>query len=416
MKKKGQKNRIRMGAYLLVFLLFLTGCGKDKRNLDSSGITSMQQEQQEETTAQEEETKDAALENPKTEETKKSPAEVNMGSYKEAQEKKKNEQSLAEAEASEEAKKQDNDETEETKETEEEEDMIMVKEKEVMIVSASSLNLRRHPSMDAEVLARLSRGDEVEKTRFNDDWTEVEFRGQTGYVSSEYLVSKEEKETAGEESTAQQNTGGHIIAIDAGHQDHANNEQEPIGPGAAETKPKVSSGTQGISTNKPEYVLNLEVSLKLKQELIDRGYQVVMIRETNEVNLSNQERASIANDSGAEAFVRIHANSSTDTSINGTLTMAPTASNPYLSNLYSKCHSLAQHIVDSICEQTGSKNMGIQETDGMSGINWCTVPVAIVEMGFMSNPEEDQRMSEEGYQDKIVTGIANGLDAYFTEQ
>ena len=80
--------------------------------------------------------------------------------------------------------------------------------------------------MDAEVLARLSRGDEVEKTRFNDDWTEVEFRGQTGYVSSEYLVSKEEKETAGEESTAQQNTGGHIIAIDALVDDEAHQHRD----------------------------------------------------------------------------------------------------------------------------------------------------------------------------------------------
>ena len=50
----------------------------------------------------------------------------------------------------------------------------------------------------------------------------------------------------------------------------------------------------------------------------------------------------------------------------------------------------------------------------MSGVNWCAVPVSIVEMGFMSNPEEDRLLVTEAYQQKLIEGMANALDRYFT--
>lgn len=209
--------------------------------------------------------------------------------------------------------------------------------------------------------------------------------------------------------------GARLIAVDAGHQSHGNSDQEPVGPGADQTKAKVASGTSGSASGLKEYELTLEVSMKLKEELQSRGYQVYMIRETNDVDISNAERAQAAAGQGADILVRIHANGVDDSSVHGALTMAPSLDNPYVGAIAAKCQSLSRAVVDSFCAATGAANLGVQQTDNMSGINWSTIPVTIVEMGFMTNPEEDLLMASEDYQNKMAEGIADGIDSYFAQ-
>ena len=204
------------------------------------------------------------------------------------------------------------------------------------------------------------------------------------------------------------------VAIDAGHQRRGNSEKEPIGPGSSTYKAKVASGTCGVATSINEYELNLAVSLKVRDILEERGYDVYMIRETHDVNISNSERAKLAAQNGADILVRVHANGDSNQSVYGALTMAPSSRNTYLSgDVISKSQKLSQKMIAAFCKDTGAKNRDVIYTDSMSGINWSTIPVTIIELGFMSNPSEDRLMATEDYRNKMAQGIADGIDAYY---
>lgn len=292
----------------------------------------------------------------------------------------------------------ENDVSTETEEVVMEEDVIPIVLCEMY--TTEKVNVRTEKSTEADIYCKLESREVVQVVEIGEEWNTVLIDNNTYYISNRYLREKIEGKN------------GFLVVIDAGHQAKGNSEKEPIGPGASETKAKVASGTSGKASGLKEYELNLQVALKLQEELEMRGYDVIMIRTTHDVNISNAERAEIANEANADAFIRIHANGSENTATNGAMTICQTKNNPYNASLYEESKALSTYVLNELVISTGCKKERVWETDTMSGINWCQVPVTIVEMGYMTNPTEDKLMATEDYQNKLVIGMANGIDRF----
>ena len=70
-------------------------------------------------------------------------------------------------------------------------------------------------------------------------------------------------------------------------------------------------------------------------------------------------------------------------------------------------------MINAYCQASGMENDGVQLYDNMTGINWSQIPVIILEMGYMTNEQDDVNMQDPEYEKKMVEGIANGIDQYF---
>ena len=211
-----------------------------------------------------------------------------------------------------------------------------------------------------------------------------------------------------EPTPAEVKTGSRLhgvkIGIDPGHQAHGNSEKETIAPDSGKTKAKVTSGTSGVTTGIPEYVTVLEISLKLRDVLEELGAEVYMTRETHDVDISNQERAKMMNELGVDLVLRIHCDGAEKRSANG-IALYCSRSN----EIAGESRRAAEAILPRAAAATGAKANGVTQNDNYTGQNWSTVPCVMVECGYLSNPDEDVRLNDPAYQQKLAEGIAEGI-------
>ncbi|WP_064745682.1 N-acetylmuramoyl-L-alanine amidase [Paenibacillus sp. UNC451MF] len=200
-----------------------------------------------------------------------------------------------------------------------------------------------------------------------------------------------------------------MVCLDPGHQLYGNNALEQASPDSKEMKAKVTSGTRGVKTKKPEYVLTLEASLLLKGKLEKLGYNVVMTRETHDVDISNIERAQKCNDVQADLAVRIHADGDNSPKAQGISVLYP-ASSKGTQAFFAQSKEAAGVILNEAIAATGAVSRGIVPRSDLTGFNWSTVPSVLIEMGFMTNPEEDEKLSDTNYLNQLTNGMTTGIN------
>lgn len=207
-----------------------------------------------------------------------------------------------------------------------------------------------------------------------------------------------------------------IITIDPGHQMYANTEQEPIAPGSKITKYKATVGSRGIVTGKAEYAITLEASKMLQKKLKKKGYQVILTRNSNDIDISNLKRAKIANKHKSALFIRVHADGAENINAKGFSIIAPAKENPYTKDVFHESQKASKLIVQHVGKEFNLYQSGVSYRADLSGFNWSKVPVIMMELGYMTNPEEDRNLSDEKYLEKLTTTIVKGVDKYLDKK
>ena len=203
--------------------------------------------------------------------------------------------------------------------------------------------------------------------------------------------------------------GQPVVVLDPGHDLRANLATEPIGPRSSIRKIKDGGGTRGVVSSLTEAELNLAVALRLRTFLERAGVRVVMTRtRTAGTSMGNVARARIANEAGAALFLRIHADGAADGRVRGTHTLYPALRRGWTDDVYAPSRRAARVLQGDLVRSLGFPDRGLQERSDFTGFNWSDVPVALAELGFMTNPTEDRLLATPAYRRRAALGLCRG--------
>ena len=142
----------------------------------------------------------------------------------------------------------------------------------------------------------------------------------------------------------------------------------------------------------------LQIARKLARKLKAVGYEVVMTRD-DDMSVSLRKRCGISNAAGADAFISIHLNASCSHEAQGAETW----------KWHTSESQLAQNVQRGLVEATAARDRGVKSTTAYYVLKHTRAVAVVVECGFLSNDAERRRLFEDGYQEKIASGIAKGV-------
>lgn len=196
---------------------------------------------------------------------------------------------------------------------------------------------------------------------------------------------------------------GYTVVIDPGHQAQANKEPEVMSSSMGGSKDRSAQGFIGTVTGKDESEINLETALLMKEYLESLGCEVFLTRETNDVDISNKERAEFAVEHDPDLFIRLYCNAANDSKASGCEVIVP-SSGKYAQQLPAWGEKLGK----TIETKTGSAFVGCKASGNYTGLNWASsVPSFMIRMGYLTNSDDEAKLQDADQQFKMCQAIAD---------
>lgn len=247
-------------------------------------------------------------------------------------------------------------------------------------VTTTSLNIRAEGNASSDIVGKLQAGDIVAVHSIAGNWANITTAdGTNGYVHKTYMKLINQSGSPIKDR---------VIVIDAGHGGKD--------PGAS-------------SEGHREKDIVIKVATILKNKLEADGAKVVMTR-SDDTYFTLEERVQIALNNHAEVFVSLHVNSFTNPDINGTETYYSVAGNE---NILEE-EELATAINSQIVKNANMYDRGVKKAN-FYVIKNMLLPSVLVELGFISNLEDREKLINDEYVEIFADSIYKGIVEYYQE-
>lgn len=328
---------------------------------------------------------------------------------------------------------------------------------ETVYVTAMDVNVRTAPGQEAEVAVRLNRGAALSRTGYSQSWSRVVYQNKEYYIASQYLATSKPEEIQTTDSVTDSassaqtgevglnpdwkyagyskiNSGkamlyraegsnhkGKVVCVNAGHgtkggasvktQCHPDGTPKVTGgttAAGATTASAISSGMT-FADGTQESTVTLAMAKVLKDKLLARGFDVLMIRESDDVQLDNIARTVLANNL-ADCHIAIHYDSTS--SDKGAFYMSVPNMASYrgmepVASHWQEHHALGDSLI------AGLKGVGVKlfsngkmEMD-LTQTSFSTVPSVDIELGDKASDHSAAAL------DKLGNGLADGVEMFF---
>ena len=204
---------------------------------------------------------------------------------------------------------------------------------------------------------------------------------------------------------------GVTVCVDPGHQRTTQIETVGLMPGSNSTVTTRVGMAKGRETQRRESQVVLEIGMQLRNALMEEGASVAILRETQDTFVGMLDRAELANSVNADFLLHLHCNSrSGNPDTQGIEIYCPLGS-PYAREVADEAdyRRMGEILLAAMQEATGQSKGGVTLNNTYVGNNWAMMPSFLIEMGYMTNMEEDLKLSCPVYQQWLVQGMVEGV-------